>query len=96
MFSRAAARMEATVNGLVQGVYFRQYTLREAQRLKLVGWVANEQDGSVRIVAEGEESVLRQLLGFLHEGSPAARVDKVTAEWSAATGEFSDFRVRYL
>jgi acylphosphatase len=88
--------MEASVIGQVQGVFFRQFTLREAQRLKLLGWVANRADGTVRVVAEGDENVLRQLLGFLHQGSPAACVDEVAVEWSTATGEFTDFRVRYL
>lgn len=89
-------RMEATVKGLVQGVFFRQYTLQEAQRLGLFGWVANLPDGSVRVVAEGDEAILRRLLDFLHKGSPAARVDTVAVEWSAAAGEFNAFRVRYL
>lgn len=96
MSQRTFTRMEATVTGLVQGVFFRQSTLREAQRLKVVGWVANRADGAVHVVAEGDESVMRQFLAFLHEGPPAARVDEVAVEWTAATGEFSDFRVRYI
>ncbi len=88
--------MEATVIGLVQGVFFRQSTLHEAERLKLVGWVANRSDGAVQVVAEGDEGAYATLLGFLHEGSPAARVEEVVVGWSAATGEFTDFRVRYL
>lgn len=91
-----SVRMEATVIGLVQGVFFRQSTLHEAQRLKLVGWVANRLDGAVHVVAEGDEDVMRQFLTYLHKGPPAARVDEVVVEWSAATGESSDFRVRYL
>lgn len=96
MSSHALARLEATVHGLVQGVYFRQHTRQEANRLRLAGWVANQPDGSVRVVAEGEEAVLRQLLDFLSQGPPAARVDLVEIAWTAATAEFSDFRVRYL
>lgn len=88
--------MEATVTGLVQGVFFRQSTQREALRLGLVGWVANRVDGAVHVVAEGDEGVIRQFLEYLHEGPPAARVENVAVEWSAATGEFTDFRVRYL
>ncbi len=88
--------MEATVHGLVQGVFFRQHTLRQAQRLNLTGWVANLPDGNVRVVAEGEESALRALLDFLHRGPPAAQVKRVAVEWSTGAGEFSDFRVRYL
>ncbi|HRO23684.1 MAG TPA: acylphosphatase [Promineifilum sp.] len=91
-----SVRMEATVTGLVQGVFFRQSTLYTAQRLKLVGWVANRSDGAVWVVAEGDEDVVQQFLAYLHDGPPAARVEKVEAKWSAATDEFPDFRVRYL
>ncbi len=88
------ARLEATVHGLVQGVYFRQYTWQEARRLDLVGWVANQPDGTVRVVAEGPEEALRQLLEFLHRGSPSARVERVESVWAAATGKFAAFQVR--
>lgn len=89
-------RLEAKVTGLVQGVSFRYYTRQQAQRLGLTGWVANAPDGSVLIVAEGPESKLGALSHFLVEGSPEARVDHVQADWLAATGEFKEFRVRYL
>ena len=88
------ARLDATVHGLVQGVSFRQYTLREARRLNLVGWVANQPDGTVRVVAEGEEPALRQLLAFLHNGPPFARVEVVDSDWTGAGGAFTEFRVR--
>ena len=88
------ARLEATVYGLVQGVYFRQYTWQEARQLNLVGWVANQPDGTVRVVAEGPEAALRQLLSFLHRGSPAARVERVESAWPVATGAFVAFQVR--
>lgn len=88
--------MDATVKGLVQGVFFRRYTMHEAHRLQVVGWVANQPDGTVRVVAEGEESVLRQMLDFLYRGSPSAEVREVKCEWLPPTGEFTDFRVRML
>lgn len=94
MSSPPTACLEAIVYGLVQGVYFRQYTWQEAHRLKLAGWVANQPDGSVRVVAEGPEEALRQLLDFLHRGSPAARVERVESVWKDASGTFADFRVR--
>ena len=94
MSSPPTACLEAIVYGLVQGVYFRQYTWQEAQRLKLAGWVANQPDGSVRVVAEGPEEALRQLLDFLHRGSPASRVERIESVWKDASGTFADFRVR--
>ena len=89
-------RLEAVVYGRVQGVNFRYFTEREARRLQLTGWVANQSDGSVRVVVEGPESQLNQLAQFLRYGSPAAHVDRVESERSPATGEFVGFRVRWL
>jgi acylphosphatase len=95
MSSPPTARLEATVYGLVQGVYFRQYTWQEARRLGLVGWVANQPEGTVRVVAEGSEAALQQFVSFLQRGSPAARVERVATTWAAPTGSFTDFQVRH-
>jgi acylphosphatase len=89
------ARLHAIVRGRVQGVNFRYYTIRTAQRLGLTGWVANRWDGTVETVAEGKRDVLNKFLAFLHRGPPSALVQQVDAEWQAPTGEFEQFRVRY-
>ena len=89
-------RVEATVYGHVQGVSFRYYTMREAARLRLTGWVANKRDGSVKVVAEGPQESLQDLLKFLREGPSMARVDHLDYDWSEATNEFSNFNVRHL
>ena len=86
-------RLTAIVHGRVQGVAFRDYTQREATRLKVTGWVANLPNGAVKVVAEGDEATLQQLEKWLHQGSPAARVDQVDAQWSAATMQFQRFDV---
>ncbi len=88
-------RLTATVYGRVQGVSFRHYTRLEAQRLGLVGWVANRPDGAVQVVAEGEEFVLQQLVAFLQRGPAMAHVTDVEMGWSDATGEFSRFDIRW-
>lgn len=87
-------RLEASVYGQVQGVSFRVAIRRIAQSLGLRGWVRNEMDGSVRVVAEGDEAALRKLLAYLHEGPPLARVVRVDTEWREATRAFSSFQVR--
>lgn len=87
-------RLAASIWGRVQGVNFRYYTLREAKRLEIVGWVRNERDGSVRVVAEGEEGQLYRFLEFLHNGPPMARVDRVDSDWSEATNQFHQFEIR--
>lgn len=88
-------RIEATVYGRVQGVSFRYYTQKEAIRLNLTGWVANDSDGAVRVVAEGSEAVLKKMVDYLHIGSLAAFVDKVSINWATATHEFNKFSVRW-
>jgi acylphosphatase len=87
-------RLEAVVHGLVQGVGFRMFVFDTAIELGLDGWVANEPDGAVRVVAEGPDRVLGRLLARLRAGPPAARVDSVSEAWSAASGTFTGFSVR--
>jgi acylphosphatase len=87
-------RLTARVEGRVQGVGFRLFTETEARGLDLVGWVRNEPDGSVRVVAEGPEPVLRRLLSALERGPRGGRVDGIDTEWHDASGTFDAFRVR--
>jgi len=89
-----AERLEAVVHGRVQGVGFRFFVVRRAQQLGLNGWVANEQSGRVRCMAEGRRAELESLLDALREGPPGAGVERVDAAWSTATGEFTGFDVR--
>jgi len=65
------------VKGKVQGVYFRQSTRDEALALGITGTVQNEPDGSVSIVATGEEHVLQQLIQWCHRGPLRAKVASV-------------------
>jgi acylphosphatase len=86
-------RLDASVRGRVQGVGFRFYVLREAIYLGLDGFVANERDGSVHVVAEGPPSVLDALLERLREGPPASIVDRVTDRREPARGVGGGFRI---
>jgi acylphosphatase len=90
------ARLHAVVYGRVQGVNFRYYTIQAANRLGLTGWVANHWNGTVETVTEGPREALDKFLAFLHRGSPSAWVERVDVSWQAPTGEFEDFRVRYI
>ncbi|MDX1413042.1 MAG: acylphosphatase [Candidatus Promineifilaceae bacterium] len=85
--------IRAIIYGHVQGVYFRYHTRKEATRLNLTGWVANRIDGTVEVVAEGPENALREMIRFLHQGSPGARVERVEVTWQATSGEFNEFSV---
>ncbi len=65
------------IRGRVQGVGFRWFVMREAERLKLGGYVTNLPDGSVEVVSQGPEEALERLEGQLRRGPSLARVDDV-------------------
>ena len=87
-------RLEATVRGRVQGVGYRYFVLRRARTLGLTGWVANERDGSVRMVAEGSKHAIDRLHNALRDGPPGALVDDVVAVRMAGSGTFDGFAIR--
>jgi acylphosphatase len=88
-------RLEARITGRVQGVGYRHFIVRQAQRLAVSGWVRNERDGSVFVVAEGEIAALEALLEVLGGGPDGARVHNVLADWGEAKGELDGFTVRF-
>ncbi len=69
--------LHAHVRGRVQGVYFRGWTRSQAQRLGLNGWVRNLRDGRVEVLAQGDETALRELEKLLWQGPSFSRVDEV-------------------
>lgn len=88
-------RAHFIVHGRVQGVCYRMRASDEALRLGLTGWVRNRRDGTVEIVAEGDDKALSEFLAWCRQGPPHARVTDVDAEHSAATGEFGGFVIAY-
>lgn len=86
-----SVRMMAVVHGRVQGVGFRMWTRRRAERLRLVGQVANRPDGTVEIVAEGPRPDCEALLGVLRSPEAPGRVESVSAEFTDASGGLDDF-----
>jgi acylphosphatase len=87
-------RLEALVHGRVQGVGFRWWVRNRAAQLNLQGWVANEQSGNVRVVAEGDAAALEQLAAELRDGPSGASVERVDTSFGTATGEFRRFGIR--
>lgn len=87
--------LHAIVHGHVQGVGFRYWTVRQATRLGLVGWVANRNDGSVEIVAQGSHDQVIALLRKLKSVHTPGSVDFLDRELRAPTERFRDFSVSY-
>lgn len=88
-------RLIARVHGRVQGVGYRYFARSEATRLGLTGWVRNEGDGSVIVVAEGPRRDLDALIARLEAGPSSSRVRSVSASWDAPSAEFSGFQIRF-
>lgn len=87
----AVIRRRVIVTGLVQGVGFRYWTRREAQRLGLSGYVRNTASGRVEAEIEGDERTVADLVDTLHTGPPHARVESVSVTEipAAGTDEFT-------
>ena len=81
------------VRGRVQGVGFRWFVEREAHMLSIAGWVRNNHDGSVEVLAQGTRDQLAGLHGRLREGPRAARVDAVEVSHAPPVEGLSSFRI---
>lgn len=88
-------RLECKVFGRVQMVMFRDFVTRNARAHGLFGSVKNNADGSVSVVAEGEESKLVEFLAIIRKGSLLARVDCVKENWSEPLGGYKNFDILY-
>ena len=85
----------AWVYGMVQGVGFRFSTQHQATALGLTGYAKNLDDGSVEVVACGEQEKVEQLLVWLKAGGPThARVDRVLSE-PTTPGDYKEFKIKY-
>jgi DNA ligase D-like protein (predicted 3'-phosphoesterase) len=78
--AKAESAVRALVRGEVQGVGFRYTVVERARELGVMGWVRNEDDGSVRVHAEGTAQAVEDLVAYLREGPPAAQVSDVEIE----------------
>ncbi len=81
------------VRGRVQGVGFRWFVEREAYLLGVAGWVRNQADGSVEVMAQGTPEQLAGLHGRLREGPRAARVDEVAVSPAEVQPGLNSFRI---
>ena len=86
-------RLEATIHGLVQGVFFRHNTRIEAIRLGLAGSVRNLPDGTVGVIAEGPRKQLDRFLAWLRQGPELAVVERVDVEWKETAEIHTTFRI---
>jgi acylphosphatase len=90
---KAAEARRFLVRGRVQGVGFRWFVEREAHILGIAGWVRNNADGSVEVLAQGSRDQLLGLRSRLRAGPRAARVDDVEEVEAEPLAGLTNFRI---
>ncbi len=86
-------RKRVVVHGRVQGVFFRDSTRQRAQAAGVAGWVANQPDGTVEAVLEGDDDAVEAIVRWVHDGPRGADVDRVDVSTEEPEG-LSGFDVR--
>ena len=81
------------IRGRVQGVGFRWFVEREAGALAVAGWVRNNEDSTVELVAQGSEEQLASLRAKLEQGPRASRVDTVEESAVEVEQDLTQFRI---
>ncbi|MES2436382.1 MAG: acylphosphatase [Patescibacteria group bacterium] len=69
------------IYGNVQGVFFREYAKKRAGELGVTGYVKNLDDGTVELVAQGEDADLRTYLGYVSVGPEDGEVESINVQW---------------
>lgn len=87
--------VKINVDGIVQGVGFRYFALRTAQKYGITGWVRNRLRGDVEIYAEGLETSLQTFIEEIKTGPRFGRVDAVDIDWKEYTGKFPGFNIKH-
>ncbi|MAU41584.1 MAG: acylphosphatase [Kordiimonas sp.] len=77
MLAEGKKAVKAVISGKVQGVWFRDWTVQEAQKRHLDGWVRNRTEGTVEAMFVGDEADVDDMLHACESGPAAARVDRV-------------------
>jgi|SRR6202171_4974686 len=90
---KATQALRFVVRGRVQGVGFRWFVEREAHVLGVSGWVRNNADGSVEVLAQGTRDQLLGLRSRLRQGPRAARVDDVEESDVGPVAGLTSFRI---
>lgn len=89
------SQVHILVSGMVQGVFFRYSTVRQARELGLTGWVRNLSDGRVEILAQGEKKKLEELLSWSRRGPSGSRVSGIEFFWEEAKLTFTSFKISW-
>lgn len=90
----AQKQFRARICGHVQGVGYRFFARETANQFGITGYVRNLPDGSVEVLAESEEDVLKEFLELLKDGPRSARVTDAEVTWEEPSEEYDHFLVK--
>lgn len=83
------------ITGLVQGVFFRSHARQKAQELSVKGWIRNEKDGSVLILAQGSKAGLDEFIEWCKKGPDSAKVENVDVVWGETAEVMAGFKITH-
>ena len=86
-------RVQLIIHGKVQGVFFRASTKDKANELRLSGFVRNREDGTVEVIAEGDEDQLQRLVDWCRKGPELSQVNDVHLDWQPYIAQFEKFEI---
>lgn len=85
---------ELKITGKVQGVGFRYFAQQKANEIGITGWVKNSRDGSVLVVAQGDETDLNTFIDYLQIGPTRARVEGIFKCKMQIQNQFKIFEIQ--
>lgn len=88
-------KAQIIVQGIVQGVSYRFFTVDMAKQYNIRGYCRNLSDGNVEVIAEGDEGMVNEFIKQLKIGPPAAHVTGIDIKWDDTDSEFDNFGIRY-
>lgn len=88
-------RAEIITNGLVQGVGFRYFIIKNAEVLGLKGYTKNLFSGEVLTLVEGSKAQIEELFKKIRVGPSHASVKNCKITWGESKNEFTQFEIRY-
>ncbi len=94
MLRNMEEQLSCVIRGLVQGVGFRWFVQREANARGITGWVRNNPEGSVELIAQGTRPALESFLGAVRKGPRSAMVKDVLVEWTVPSREYRSYEIR--
>lgn len=85
--------LKLTINGTVQGIFFRQFCKENAEKLNLKGYVRNLESGDLELLLEGNKEDIDKMCHIVKGGTPHSQIRTIRAEEKKWSGVFKDFSI---